>query len=129
MYVFLRSISIVLALVLLVNASPADAPKAKPKPKPKSHTFHGMIVLINGTGGSATIDIKHQDGVIKTFTFDGKTKIGGLNITSMQGLKKGQMVKVQHIGKHADKVDVEKHAGAISLMRENCWIQACRRVA
>jgi hypothetical protein len=93
-----------LALCLLS----ADGRAATPKPKPKPHSFEGMIVLISGAGDGVAVDIKHKDGVIKTFHVNGKTKVGGQGVNNFSGLRKGQIVKVHYSGPHAGKIDVNK---------------------
>ena len=112
MHSIVRSLAIAIALSLLAGVAHADKAKPKAKPKTKSSTFHGMVVLINGTGATATVDIKHENGSIRTFAVDGKTKIAGQGVTGLQGLRKGQIVKVNHTGPHAGKIDVEKKAPA-----------------
>jgi len=108
-----RSFALLLAVGLLAGGfvqARDDKAKPKAKPKPKSHTFHGMVVLVSPTGSTAAVDIKHSNGHIRTFNVDAKTKFGGQGVTGLQGLKKGQMVKVHHTGHHAGKIDVEKKA-------------------
>src|SRR5262249_28804959 len=56
------------------------------------------------------IIIKHANGSGLGFDVDGKTKIEGHGVSSMKGLKKGQIVKVHHAGKHATRIAVDKQA-------------------
>jgi hypothetical protein len=130
----LRSLAVALALTLAAGTAPADAdkkkspppnkktpPKAQPKHKPaakgehhhrhKTESFHGMIVMVSGS----SINIKHSNGTGKTFDA-AKAAISG-QATSLQGLKKGQLVTVHHVGKEARKVNVEKQPAASPKLR------------
>jgi flagellar motor protein MotB len=89
----------------------AEERKKHEAKKHEHHTWHGMIVTVNGSGGKGSVNIKHANGGGKTFEVDGKTEISGV-ATAFGSLKKGQIVTIHYLDKHkhAAKLVVDKQA-------------------
>jgi hypothetical protein len=121
MSVTLRSFAVALAFILVWHAVPAvaDTPpkkpaannkKAKDKKPVKTEVFDGMVVKVTGSGKKGSVAIKHANGSITTFQITDKTHFTGLGVKDLQGVKKGQLVKVDHASKNAMKFLVVKPA-------------------
>src|SRR5262245_2262990 len=92
--VFCLALLASLAGLANVDAKQKKSDAKKAPPRPKEADFYGMVVRVEGSGNTRHIIIKHANGTGLGFDVDGKTKIEGQGVSSMKGLKKGQIVKV-----------------------------------